>query len=123
ADRLAVRAPEWIARAFRATKRPWIDRGQRPHPQRRPGLRIRDEGDVSAVGRHREFDLRLRELRALGRKNWKLDERGRRQRHATTIEQQRSTPRQGERGGDDPAETLAGEIPQARRCSGGGSRR
>src|SRR3954466_96037 len=27
AYRLAVRTPEWIACSFRATKRPWIDRG------------------------------------------------------------------------------------------------
>ena len=88
--RLAVRAPEWIARAIRATNRPCIDRGQRSHPQRRPGFRIRDERDVSAVGRHVEIDRQCREAPALGSENWKLDVLGRRRRHVATVEQHRS---------------------------------
>src|SRR4030095_1883223 len=39
-----------------------------------------------------------------GRENWKLDVLGRRRRHATTVEQHRSTQRQSQSRGKNPAE-------------------
>ena len=102
--RLAVRAPEWIARAFRARNRPWIDRGQRSDPKRRPGFRVRDERDVSAVGRHGEFDSSRVKREPSGGRIGNSTSSGVRQRHITTVEQHRSTQRQSEGGGNNPAE-------------------
>src|SRR5205085_1858328 len=43
AYRLAVGAPERIARAFRAAQRPRLERSQRSYPKRRTDLRVSNE--------------------------------------------------------------------------------
>ena len=76
---------------------------------------------MPAVGRHVEIDRQVRVARALGREDWKLDELGRRRRHATTVEQHRSRHRQREGCGHNPAEARqsSGHQPASRRLRDG----
>ena len=111
--RLAVRAPEWIARAFRARKRPRIDRGQRSDPKRRPGLRGRDERDVSAVGRHARIRPACLRETSSPREGELETRRARAPRSDTSRLFSSIVPpnAHGEGGGDNPAEPLATRGP------------
>ena len=100
--RLAVRAPEWVARAIRATNRPAIDRGQRSH-KARPAFEFAMNATCRPSGDTLKSTARFVRLEPSGGR-WKLDVLGRRRRHATTVEQHRSTQRQSQSRGNNPAE-------------------
>ena len=113
--RPAIRAPERIARASRTRKLPRLHRGQRNSTQiDDPIFEVATNATCPPSGDTANWGD-APETAALGMGNWKLYQLGCSRRHPSTVQQHRSSERQGEGGGDNPAEPLTTTVQSARR--------